>query len=297
MPHPTPPVLVATDLSDESDAIARVGLDVARGLAAPVHLVNAGTPPAYAFMGDAYASEAATLEILEAYEARQREALAAQVARLGLEGDALDGSTAAAGPAHQAVRAVAAERGAQLIVLGASRDGLARLLGSTADRVARAATCPVLVVRGALAVPPRRVLFALDLSGPGSAALGAGLDLVGRLAGSETEGRALFALEPLQHDAAPQFRPEQIERLADEELERAAGGAVLGGRPIERRVVLGEARAAIVDEARRWPADLLVVGTHGRSGFDRLLLGSVAAGVLRDAPCSVLVCPSEGAPR
>jgi len=46
---------------------------------------------------------------------------------------------------------------------------------------------------------------------------------------------------------------------------------------------------AIVNEARRWGADLVVVGTHGRRGFDRLLLGSVAEGISRTSPVSVLL--------
>jgi nucleotide-binding universal stress UspA family protein len=46
---------------------------------------------------------------------------------------------------------------------------------------------------------------------------------------------------------------------------------------------------AIIDEAKRWPADLIVIGTHGRHGFNHLLLGSVAEGVIRLAPKPVLV--------
>jgi len=49
--------------------------------------------------------------------------------------------------------------------------------------------------------------------------------------------------------------------------------------------------AAIVETAESWPADLIVMGTHGRSGFERLLLGSVAEKVLRKAPCPVLTVP------
>lgn len=46
-------------------------------------------------------------------------------------------------------------------------------------------------------------------------------------------------------------------------------------------------RHAIVETARDWPADVIVIGSHGRRGFDRLLLGSVAESVVRHAPCSV----------
>ena len=45
----------------------------------------------------------------------------------------------------------------------------------------------------------------------------------------------------------------------------------------------------IVEEARRWSADLIVIGTHGRSGFSRVLFGSVAEGVVRTAPTPVLL--------
>lgn len=53
----------------------------------------------------------------------------------------------------------------------------------------------------------------------------------------------------------------------------------------------GRAHAAIIDRAAAIHADLLVVGTHGRGGFNRLLLGSLAEKVMRTAPCPVLTVP------
>jgi nucleotide-binding universal stress UspA family protein len=47
--------------------------------------------------------------------------------------------------------------------------------------------------------------------------------------------------------------------------------------------------SVIVAEAERWPADLIVIGTHGRTGFSRLLFGSVAEGVVRTASVPVLL--------
>ena len=47
----------------------------------------------------------------------------------------------------------------------------------------------------------------------------------------------------------------------------------------------------IVANARKWRADLIVMGTHGRSGFERWVLGSVTEKVLRKAPCPVLTVP------
>jgi nucleotide-binding universal stress UspA family protein len=50
----------------------------------------------------------------------------------------------------------------------------------------------------------------------------------------------------------------------------------------------------IVDEAGRWRADLIVIGTHGRRGISKLLLGSVADGVVRTAATSVLLIRGDG---
>jgi nucleotide-binding universal stress UspA family protein len=56
---------------------------------------------------------------------------------------------------------------------------------------------------------------------------------------------------------------------------------------IEGKVVTGSVRDCIVDEAESWQADLIVMGSHGRTGMSRFLLGSVAESVLGRSPCSV----------
>jgi nucleotide-binding universal stress UspA family protein len=63
-------------------------------------------------------------------------------------------------------------------------------------------------------------------------------------------------------------------------------------------LVEGDVRQAILDEAAAWPADLIVLGSHGRTGFTRLMLGSVSEAIVRHAPCSVEVVrePATGAP-
>jgi nucleotide-binding universal stress UspA family protein len=58
---------------------------------------------------------------------------------------------------------------------------------------------------------------------------------------------------------------------------------------VETAVREGDPRTAIVDEAAEWEADLIVLGSHGRTGLKRLILGSVAEYVVRHAPCSVEV--------
>jgi len=58
--------------------------------------------------------------------------------------------------------------------------------------------------------------------------------------------------------------------------------------PVETAVIEGSPSRAIVDEASRGACDLVVMGTHGRGGIDRLLLGSVTERVVRNAPVPVL---------
>ncbi|HSF42348.1 MAG TPA: universal stress protein, partial [Thermoanaerobaculia bacterium] len=186
--------------------------------------------------------------------------------------------------------------GAGLLVVGATEGGrIARLLGSTADRVLRRAHCPVLVVRGELPVPPERVVASVDLSPLSAEAFRRGLGILRGL-GAASAIEVLFVLSVLQRQVAPQFTPEQVDRFAAEELDRFvaahAGGEAAG---LRRKVRTGNVREEILEELRETPADLVVLGTHGLGGFDRMAIGSVAADVVREAPCSVLVIRPEGA--
>jgi nucleotide-binding universal stress UspA family protein len=57
---------------------------------------------------------------------------------------------------------------------------------------------------------------------------------------------------------------------------------------VEHQLKAGDAVAEILSMARHLPCDLIVLGTHGRTGLDRLLMGSVAEQIVRKAPCPVL---------
>ena len=74
------------------------------------------------------------------------------------------------------------------------------------------------------------------------------------------------------------------------ELAMSVAGKLEGkGLIVETSIRQGDPRSEIVDEARDWSADLIILGSHGYTGIKRFLLGSVALSVVSHAPCSVEV--------
>jgi len=68
-----------------------------------------------------------------------------------------------------------------------------------------------------------------------------------------------------------------------------------GSKPPRREVRVGETYQRIVEYAEQEGIDLIVMGTHGRTGVSRLLMGSVAENVVRHAPCPVLLARAQAA--
>lgn len=298
--RPLDGVLIPVDGSPVSEQAARVGFNLARGLGARVVLVHAlkGRSRTDA---DQQVSQA-LLERLADLARHERLAVTTRL-ESGLN------------PGETIVRVARAE-GIDLIVMGThGRGGLERmLLGSVAEHVVRHSPMPVALVRGAgQATPVRRfehVLVAVD----GSPISQRVLDLGGRLAGAlHANLRVLHVIPDLP---APTLTPTPTEPIpADDplliELHRVqheqirAGQAVLAAaldrlpnQPVEAqwRGAGGEPISEVImDVAEQIHADLIVIGTHGRGGFNRLLLGSVAEGVAHRASVPVLLVRSPDA--
>ena len=185
---------------------------------------------------------------------------------------------------------------ADLIIMGSHGQTSAAdaLLGTVTDSVIRHAHCPVLIVR-----PGERtghIVAGTDFSDPSFPAIHAAADEAGRVTGDLTVVHSLdlvwsiAAYPAMAFGGAPfDISPEQIKELegiAAKRLEESLKQLHVTGDTV---VTTGPAGAALIDIASERKADLIVVGTIGRTGLRRALLGSVAETVARGAPCSVLI--------
>lgn len=235
------------------------------------------------------------------------------VARIGAEQQLRDLSRSLAarliwpeirvGRPDEVIVAVASEYAAGLIVVGphAERPGGSNRLGSTAERVLWRATCPVLVAKQMRSGPPLRLLAAVD----GSEITQHVLAWVDLLMASHGSGAALaHVVDWVPTPGGIAFV--NLELLKDEDT--ASGEAALRDATIwleaQRRrlaqheraevaALVGRPTQAILAEAERRESDLIVLGNRGAGGVERFLFGSVAAAVLREAACSVLVVTAE----
>ena len=204
---------------------------------------------------------------------------------------------------------------ADLIVLPTR--GLGRLkhvlLGSTAERVVRLAPCPVLIPHGAgfksiiwngnsgmAGFKLRKILVPVDFS-PCSLA---GVRYAARLA--KTTGATLrlfhvifpytqvFAVDRVGADLTPLATTAKT--TAREQMKKLTGMSFLRNIPCETQIRTGPVIDEIVGESGDPAIDLVVTSTHGRSGFRRAFIGSVAEQVVRYAECPVMTVPSRGCP-
>lgn len=196
---------------------------------------------------------------------------------------------------------VAVAEQVDLMVLGThGRRGVSHLLiGSTAAELLRRSEVPVLVVPSRSQRPVgrlRRILAPTDFSSSAGVAVASARELAAE-SGATLE---LFHVLPNLEVPLP-MNPGSFGAGIVADLEPSARAALeeLAARPgpaakVEIAVWQGPAAASIVNRATETDVDLVVLASHGHSGLDRLLLGSVTEKVARLAPCPVLVLPAPG---
>ena len=289
-------ILVGTSLDALSDPVVLAGTELARRAGAELRLLHAHALPV-AYFAAPTGLTTVNPDLLETERQVRQQMLDEQLGRLQIDAGSLAGVIVEAGAPHRMLLEAAESHDVDLIVVGARETAGRALHGSTTDRVLRKATCPVLVIAGESELPPRQVLAPTDLSPLSQGCLREALEILATLDGTaDLDLEALFVLTDEEHESSTQFTPEQIERLAHEELDRFVDLLPApAGLEIRRKVRIGEIRKEILAEIDTAAVDLLVLGTHGRSGFERFLLGSVAADMASQATCNVLIIPPQEA--
>jgi uncharacterized protein len=262
-------ILLASDGSEYSEGAIKVAMTMARRNEAKLFIVGV------AVFNPEYATTVPELEQV-AIAAAKRNVGGAVAAAEGMDHQVI---LTEAADAYLGIVEAAEEYRADVIVMGRrGRRGLARnLVGDATARVIGHAPCSVLVVpRGAHNIE-HGILVATDGSRYGDAAaytagkLGLAVKLpltvVSAVLASHNEQRrneAVNAVERVKRDLAGQ--------------DIRVTGIVAEGRPEQ----------VILDQAHKASADLIVMGTHGRTGLERILMGSVAERVIGFAECPVL---------
>lgn len=145
-----------------------------------------------------------------------------------------------------------------------------------------------------------RVLIAVDRSAPAARAARVGGNLALRLGArvllvhAVDSTYAYAAPAPALGAVPPVGLYDELRRDGQELLTTVSGRFPASARP-EALLREGRPARAILDAAREAGADLIVIGTHSRGGIERLILGSTAEAVLREAPCPVLTVQADEA--
>lgn len=262
-------ILVATDGSDDCAGAIRTGIALARSSGARlIGLSIAVDNPGYSTL---------VPNLQEVAEARAREALKSFIEEAGENAEV---TTRRATSSADGIVDAAGELSADLIVIAESdKSDLTRMmLGDTTTKVVGRAACPVLVVPRSAHLWNTRILLATD----GSPHSEAAAELAGHFAAQAGLPVSVVSVVVSSHDDESQ---NEAERAVAAAVDRLFGMGVRA----EGQVAEGRPDDAIVKAAESAGADLIVVGSHGRTGLTKILLGSVAERVIGHAVCPVLV--------
>lgn len=275
-------IVVASDLSPRSVAPLARGVQLARDLRQSLHVVHV-------FDGDL--PQVAHAAIVEgATQILRRES-----AKLRFEPkiEIIPGS------ARTGVVRYALDVSAKMIVVGRhdeAKDGLFQFGDTTAGKIARSSPLPVLLVKDEPARPYRTVVVGVDFSIYSLSAIrhASGIAPDGSLHlihAYQVAFRSRFGTEEylaeVKKDARHAFDHFMTQEMA--ELTRRASLPQAMEASLQSEVIEGTPGEVLAAEVKRLDADLLVVGTHGAGRVMRTIWGSVAAALLKDPPCDLLI--------
>lgn len=307
-------ILTTVDGSETAEHAAREASRLCQRTGSELHVLHVAPPP-YVWAGaESFAWQAETEAYVEEIERRTeaggQELLAEQIEKIESSGAKVARSHLELGQVDACVVNLAERLGAGLLAVGNRGYGALRraLMGSVSTSLIHHAHCPVLVVRGTegsgsgLSAGP--LIVAYDGSETSERAAGAGAELAGAL-NQELHLATVVDMSrvlPYYHPYAQVGWEKEVSEAEQEARELLEGAAsrleAASGVRATLHVCTGQPSAEIVHLGDKLGAGLTLVGSRGRGGIRRALLGSVSTNVTHHALGSVLVFrPLDGADR
>ncbi len=289
----TEKLLLATDGSPFSEGAIREAIRLAKKCSSRLSAISViETNLEYAAIAP---------QLLEKAEKTAREHLESVKAQAKKEGVDCSTSILEGEDSYNYISEEAAKNKISMIIMGRrGRTGLKRLvMGSTAARVIGHAPCNVLVVPKAAVVEFKSIVIATDGSPYSTTAASEAIGIAKKNNSKLTVISVVPAelATPMDVDFAATGREllgEKEMQAAEKNAKAVKEAALKEGVAVQAFVMTGKPADAIIETAKEKSADLIIVGSHGRTGIKRLLMGSVAERVIVMSACAVLVVKGGG---
>ncbi len=274
-------ILVATDLSARSDRALERAVLLAFDHSADltiIHVVDEDLPESLA----------------DTYEKAAREAIGKHIDALAAGDRPRISIEVVFGQPHVDILQMSEKAEADMIVLGMHRKDVLMdmFIGTTAERVVRASGVPVLLVRERASGPYNRVMVGVDFSVYSRRAVefAAGLVPDGQfhlVHAYDVPFKAFLDNKDTRREISKRLS-QQFQDMVEKEMAAFLSTVEEKALKVERVMQQGVVHEVIYRQVEKVKPDLLVVGTHGKTGVARAVLGSLAENLLRDPPCDVL---------
>lgn len=296
-------ILVPTDFSAHSEEALKAGLRLKSDFGAQITVLHVFDVSEILGLGWTVYGKSLEAEVISRMESDARKALNEFVKKAGAKESEVITLVTKGRPFVEVVR-LARNENMDLIVMGThGRKGIEHLLmGSNAEKVVRKAHCSVLTIkrveeRKKSHFPLSKIIVPTDFSLTSERAMSMALKLAQKY---NADILLLHIFADLKVQEAIQWTEylpttqteleleEGIRKRAEEEMSAFVTKFPIGDVKIATRILSDVPQRAIVETAIRENADLIVIGTHGRSGLNYLLMGSTAEKVVRTSLCPVL---------
>ncbi|MEX2281790.1 MAG: universal stress protein [Gemmatimonadota bacterium] len=260
-------ILIATDLSDAMMPALRTAVQLADLADADLHVVHGGERPG-------------SVEQLQAH-----------LSRGGVRPETIGKARTIEGPAGAMIVQEALRLEADVIVLGPHREKDTGSIGSTADRVVRAAPIPCLILPRALPLPLGNVLVPVDAAESARGPLAVGLTWASALRRRARDGGGtdVVALHVTPTGASNSAAVRRLQQEIDTVRQHLAS---LAGVDIRQSIdESNDPSGVILRQAESLAVDLVVLGTRAEKAVDGAMLGSVSSAVVCRATTPVLLVP------